>query len=110
MSPTKSGQDAAPYGSARDLPSHQELARQIHGGNLLTRFFALSHRSGFLGIERHLDRLAAVVDRFYDCLGSRNWIFQELLPVLNVEAILDHMATPKRLNKDSLEFIESQIN
>ena len=95
MSPTKSAQRAAPYGSARDLPSYQELARQIQGGKLLTRFVARNQRSGFLEIERQLDHLVDVVDRFYDRLGSRNWIFHELLPISNVEAILDQSATPE---------------
>lgn len=95
MSPTKSGQRAEPYGSARDLPSYQELARQIQGGKLLTRFIARNQRSGFLEIEQQLDHLVAVVDRFYDRLGSRNWIFHELLPISNVEAILDQAATPE---------------
>ena len=95
MSPTKSGQRAEPYGSARDLPSYQELARQIQGGKLLTRFIARNQRSRFLEIERQLDHLVDVVDRFYDRLGSRNWIFHELLPISNVEAILDQAATPQ---------------
>ena len=95
MSPTESAQRAAPYGSARDLPSYQELARQIQGGKLLTRFIARNQRSGILEIERQLDHLVDVVDRFYDRLGSRNWIFHELLPISNVEAILDQAATPE---------------
>ncbi len=37
----------------------------------------------------------AVVDRFYDRLGSRNWIFHELLPISTVEAILDGTTTPE---------------
>ena len=94
MTPIKPAQHAAPYGSARDLPSYQELARQIQGGKLLTRFIARNQRSGFLEIERQLDHLVAVVDRFYDRLGSRNWIFHELLPISNVETILDQTAAP----------------
>ena len=95
MTPIKPAQHAAPYGSARDLPSYQELARQIQGGKLLARFIARNQRSGFLEIERQLDHLVAVVDRFYDRLSSRNWIFHELLPISNVEAILDQTATPE---------------
>ena len=95
MSPTKSAQHAAPYGSARDLPSYQELARQIQGGKLLTRFIGRKQRSGFLEIERQLDHLVDVVDRFYDRLGSRNWIFHELLPISTVEGILDETSTPE---------------
>ena len=82
----------SPYGSASDLPSYQEMARQIQGGKLLTRFIARNQRSGLLQIEHQLHHLVAVVDRFYDRLGPRNWIFHESLNVSAVEAILDQTA------------------
>ena len=93
----------SPYGSARDLPSYQELARQIQGGKLLTRFIARDQRSGFLDIERRLDHLVAVVDRFYDRLGPLNWIFHELLPISDVEAILDRTTTPEEAEQGLIE-------
>ena len=95
MTPIKPALHAAPYGSARDLPSYQELARQIQGGKLLTRFIARNQRSGFLDIERQLDHLVSVVDRFYNRLGPLNWIFHELLPTSDIEAILDQTTTPE---------------
>lgn len=76
------------YGSARDLPSYQELDRQIQVGKLLTLFFARDQRKGLLQIERDLNRLVVVVDAFYERLGSRNWIFHDLLSIDRVEAIL----------------------
>ena len=79
----------SPYGSARDLPSYQEITRQIQGGKLLTRFVARDQRSNLLEIEHQLNNLVAVVDRFYDRLGPRNWIFHDSLNVSAVEAILD---------------------
>ena len=79
----------SPYGSARDLPSYQEITRQIQGGKLLTRFVARDQRSKLLEIEHQLNNLVAVVDRFYDRLGPRNWIFHDSLNVSAVEAILD---------------------
>ena len=69
MTPLKPAQHAAPYGSARDLPSYQEMDRQIQGGKLLTRFIARKQRSEFIEIERQLNHLVAVVDRFYGRLG-----------------------------------------
>ena len=103
MAPIKPAQRAAPYGSARDLPSYQELARQIQGGKLLTRFIARNHRSEFLNIERQLNHLVAVVDRFYDRLGPLNWTFHELLPLSDVEAILDQTTTPAEAEQGLIE-------
>ena len=80
---------SSPYGSARDLPSYQEITRQIQGGKLLTRFVARDQRSKFLDIEHQLNNLVAVVDRFYNRLGPRNWIFHDSLNLSAVEAILD---------------------
>ena len=108
MTPIEPAQHAAPYGSARDLPSYQELARQIQGGKLLTLFIARNQRSRFLEIERQLDHLVAVVDRFYDRLGSRNWIFHELLPISNVETILDQTATSEEAEQRLIEIYRDE--
>ena len=63
------------------------MERQIQGGKLLTRFIAWNQRSGFLDIEQRLNNLVTVVDRFYEWLGPRNWIFHDSLNVSAVEAI-----------------------
>ena len=84
----------AQYGSAHDLPSVQEMQRLISGLSLLTRFVARDQRSKILEAEREIRRLADVVDRFYERLGSRNWIFHETLNVSRVEEILDATDTP----------------
>ena len=36
MSQASSNRVPSPYGSARDLPSYQEMARQLQGGKLLS--------------------------------------------------------------------------
>ena len=100
---TPSKRTLSPYGSARDLPSYQEMDRQIQGGKLLTRFIARNQRSEFLEIERQLNHVVAVVDRFYDRLGSLNWIFHELLPLSNIEAILDQTTTPEEAEQKLIE-------
>ena len=79
------------------------MRRQIQGGKLLTRFIARNRRSELLAIEHQLDNLVAVVDRFYDRLGSRNWVFHESLDVSAVEAILYQAAT---CEEAELRFIE----
>lgn len=100
----------SPYGSARDLPSFQELARQIQGGKVLTRFIAREQRSELLKLERQLSRLTAVVDRFYDQLGPRNWIFHEWLDVSAVEAMLDQADTGEDAEQRFIEFYRDDDN
>ena len=98
------------YGSARDLPSYRELSRQIQGGKLLTRFIARDQRSEFLKLEEQLDHLVAVVDRFYERLGSRNWIFHEFLDVSAVEAILDQTGTSEEAEQRFIELYRDKDN
>ena len=100
----------SPYGSASDLPSYQEMARQIQGGKLLTRFIARNQRPGFLEVEHQLNHLVAVVDRFYDRLGPRNWVFHESLNVSAVEAILDHTATCGEAEQSFIEIYQDDDN
>lgn len=78
----------APYGSANDLPSFQELNRLIHSGKLLTLVIAKDQRKELLELEREIERLARVVDDFYDRLGARNWVFHDLLSIDKVEQLL----------------------
>ena len=99
-----------PYGSARDLPSYQEMARLIQGGKLLTRFVARNQRSGFLKIEQQLNHLVASVDRFYARLGPQNWIFHESLNVSAVEAILDQTSTCEEAEQRFIELYRDEAN
>ncbi len=69
------------YGSAKDLPSYRELSRLIHGGKLLTLLVARDQRKKLIEIEEQVDRLTRIVDDFYKRLGSRNWIFHDMLNV-----------------------------
>ena len=108
--PTPRERRQSPYGSARDLPSYQEMARQIQGGKLLTRFIARNQRSRLLEVERQLNHLMAVVDRFYDRLGPRNWIFHESLNVSAVEAILDQTATREEAEQRFIEIYRDEDN
>ena len=93
--PIPSERSLSPYGSARDLPSLQEMSLLMSGGKLLTRFIARHQRAEFLQIEAELNHFVAVVDRFYDRLGPRHWIFHEWLDFSAVEEILDQATTPE---------------
>lgn len=81
-----------PYGSAKDLPSYRELSQQIQGGKLLTLFIARDQRKKLIEVEEQIERLIRVVDDFYDRLGSRNWIFHDMLSVDRIEQILAETA------------------
>ena len=60
---------------------------------MLTRFIARKQHSELLQLEHKLTHLVAVVDRFYDRLGPRNWIFHDSVTFSVVEAILEHATT-----------------
>jgi hypothetical protein len=77
------------YESARDLPSIAELLEQIQGIKLLSRVVGRKHRKQILEIESQVKELVAVVDRFYDLLGNRHWIFHDRLHVDKIKALLD---------------------
>lgn len=78
----------SPYGSAKDLPSYQELVLQIQRGKLLTLFIERDQREKLIEVEEQMERLVRVVDDFYDRLGERNWIFHDMLSVDKVEQLL----------------------
>ena len=101
---------AAPYGSARDLPSYQEMARQLQGLKLLTRFVARGQRSQLLATEHQLNHITDVVDRFYERLGPRNWIFHDSLSLSAVEAILDQTSTPEEAERELVELYRDKDN
>ncbi len=90
----------SPYGSAKDLPSYQELAQQLHDANVLRRFIAREQRQQILDLQRQLERLTRVVDDFYERLGSRNWIFHDSLSVDKVEMLLADALDPESAERE----------
>lgn len=100
----------APYGSARDLPSYRELAEQLRGAKLLTRFIARDQRANVLMVEEQLNHLTDVVDRFYERLGERHWVFHDTLSVSAVENLLDTTSTPASAEKALIELYRDPGN
>ena len=78
-----------PYESALDLPSVAELLDQIKGMKTLTRFVARARRAEILEAEQVLLALVRSIDRFYELLGARNWIYRDSLHADRVGALLD---------------------
>ena len=95
--------ESVPYGSARDLPSFREIAEQVRGFGLLTRFIFRPLRPQILEAERELERLAGVVDGFYNRLGERNWIFHDALPVDEIEQLLAEADNPESAEQRLIE-------
>ena len=79
---------AEEYRSALDLPSFQDLLKQIRGFKLLTRFVARGQRPKLIALEHQLKVMAKRIDRFYELLGSRHWIFHETLPTDAIDHLL----------------------
>jgi hypothetical protein len=61
---------------------------QIRGMKALTRFIGRKHRKEILQIEQQIEEHVAVVDRFYELLADRHWIFHDRLSLEKVKAIL----------------------
>jgi hypothetical protein len=83
----RSGQ--SPYGSAHDLPSFQELSGQLQGMSLLTHVVARKQHREIVEIQKRVNDLGDLVDRFYALLGERNWVFHDALPTTDIRDLLD---------------------
>lgn len=97
-----------PYGSAKDLPSYQELSQQVQSGKLLTLFIARDQREKLIEIDEQIERLARIVDDFYFRLGSRNWIFHDMLSVDKIEELLAETTDAESAEKRLIELYRDQ--
>lgn len=93
-----------PYESAHDLPSFIEMQEQIKGVKLLWFLIPRDKRQDVKELERQLKHLGDTVDRFYDVLGSRNWIFHDSLSVDRISGILDASSTPEDAERRLIEY------
>ncbi|MCP4087192.1 MAG: hypothetical protein GY745_19425 [Actinomycetia bacterium] len=101
-----SNEAQGPYGSAYDLPSYREALQQIQGMKLLTRVVAREQRAGIVEVEEQMKSLLDTVDRFYDRLGERSWIFHDLLSPDAVGAILDETDTAEEAEQRLIELYQ----
>jgi hypothetical protein len=65
-----------------------ELLTQLKSIKLVTRFILRGERKSMLELERQVKYLASVVDRFYDLLGPRHWVFHEDFDPTRIDALL----------------------
>lgn len=92
-----------PYGSAADLPSFMELAEQVRNYKLITTLIGRKHRAKIIEIERQLTEMIATVDRFYDLLGNRNWIFHDNLNIKQIQSVLTSSPTPDAVERQLID-------
>ncbi|MDR3070223.1 MAG: hypothetical protein LBU38_04355, partial [Propionibacteriaceae bacterium] len=77
------------YGSARDLPSVQEMEQQLAAFKLLGILLPKEQRNQVKELEREHRRITGLVDAFYDLLGTRNWVFTGDLNLPAIKHIVD---------------------
>jgi hypothetical protein len=79
---------AGGYPSADDLPTVVALREQLRALKLLGLVMPEQRRNA-ADIERRLSEITTTVDRFYQVLGDRNWIFHDDLNFPQVTAMLN---------------------
>ena len=92
----------------RDLPSYREMREQLRGMGMLTRFVARQQRPELLRLTKQVADLAELVDRFYACLGERNWIFPGSLSVDDLRAILDRAESPAAAEEELIALYRAE--
>lgn len=79
----------SPYGSARDLPSVQEMEQQLAAFKLFGILLPKEQRKQVKELEREHRRITGLVDTFYALLGTRNWVFTGDLNLPAIEHVVD---------------------
>lgn len=88
-----------PYGSTRDVPSFREMETQLNGLLQLSRFIGRKQRPQLEELRAGMNRLADTVDRFYEQLGPRHWVFPDNMSVDDIATILDEESDPDALEQ-----------
>ncbi|WP_213935178.1 hypothetical protein [Rhodococcus sp. B50] len=81
----------SPYGSAADLPSVVELDQRLEEFQAFAESVLVDDavREQIASLETQRHRVVSIVDRFYELLGPRNWVFTDYLVLDEVEDIID---------------------
>ncbi|QIM15545.1 hypothetical protein G7067_02560 [Leucobacter insecticola] len=79
----------SPYGSARDLPSVQEMEQQLAAFKLFGILLPKEQRKQVKELEHEHRRITGLVDTFYALLGTRNWVFTGDLSLPAIEHVVD---------------------
>jgi len=76
------------YASAYDLPTFVEARQQLLAMRALS-LLKPSIRPKVVELEAEFNRLASLIDRFYDTLGGRNWLFPSDLNATHVSEVCE---------------------
>lgn len=80
-------QGITPYGSATDLPSVIEMKQQITALSVLGFLVSKEQRAELKKLREEIRRITSIVDRFYELVGERNWVFTDDLNLSEMETI-----------------------
>lgn len=86
-----------------DLPTFVDLMEKVRGAKLLTRFIARDQRQTVLDLELQIRSYAATVDKFYDRLGDRHWIFCNNFNLEKMTALVAADASEDELEQRFIE-------
>ena len=104
-----SSDGAQPYGSAADLPSFREMKTMIKGAKVLTLFIGREQQSDFVKIDADMNEMAATVDRFYELIGSRHWVFTDMLPLSQIMDLTTEVDDPEDFEARFIEIMRDRL-
>ena len=78
-----------PYASALDVPSIRRMLNDVKALKVATRFLSRDQHTKVVALEAEIQRLGETVDKFYQILGDRNWVFHDELDVDVVKRLLN---------------------
>ena len=100
--------DVRKYGTAYDLPSVRETQQLLRALRFWTLFVARDRRKEIVQAEQEIKRLANVMDKFYERLGPRNWIFHDTLNLSGVESLLNETEEPEESERRLVELYRDE--
>lgn len=78
----------APFGTAYDLPRVRELVTEIQAFQSLDYVLPFDQKEELAAQKHVLRHIVEIVDRFYDLLGPRNWVFHGDMNLERVEEVI----------------------
>lgn len=100
---------AQPYGSAADLPSFREMKTMMKGAKVLTLVVGRDKRPDFVKIEADMDRMVTTVDRFYELLGRRHWVFSDRLKFDDVAEAVEQAPGADEMEARYIEIYRARL-
>lgn len=82
-----------PYGSAGDLPSVQEMEQQLASFESFSSLLPKDSREQLNDLAGKLRQITQTVDRFYELLGERNWVFTDNFNLPAIEQVISTSET-----------------